>query len=69
MSFDSDSCASENKKFDISTDAFPYLNEPLALPGIDIRESESSYVSDFNDLNEKLSDIFSLKVNKWLIIR
>jgi len=69
MSFDSDSCASVNEKLDISTDVFPYLNEPLTLPGIEIRESESSYVSDFNDLNEKLSDISSLDVNKWFVIR
>jgi len=44
------------------------LNEPLTLPCIGIRESESSYVSDFKDLNEKLLDISSLKVNKWIVI-
>jgi len=36
----------ENEKMNILTDVFPYLNEPLALPGTGIRESESSYVSD-----------------------
>jgi len=45
MSFDSDSCACENEKLDISTDIFPDLNEPLTLPDIGIRESESSDVS------------------------
>jgi len=46
MSFNIDSCATENEKLDISTDVFPYLNEPLMLPGIGIRELESN----FNDL-------------------
>jgi len=45
-SFKTDSCASENEKFDISNDVFPYLNEPLTLHGIGIRESKSSYISD-----------------------
>jgi len=63
MNIDIDSCASENEKLDILTILFPYLNEPLMLPSIGIRESESSYVNDFNNLNEKLPDI-SLEVNK-----
>jgi len=63
MSFNSGSCDSENEKLNISTDAFPYLNGPLTLSGIGIRETENSYISDFNDLNENLSDISSLKVN------
>jgi len=65
MSFNIDRCINENEKLDILTDVFPFLDEPLTLSGIGIRESESSYVSDFNDLNENLPDISSLEVNKW----